>query len=226
MNFEIIFKNNIADYIKKIIEKIKDISNFEPIIQLINVNYIDDKNILLEQLKKRYDNLISNEIGSLTNEKLVEAIHVIAKLAIMNYNYGPQDKKEKKLDFINRRIKRKLDKKVISLIYIEILNLGFNKRNKNNKIDEGEENKDNKIENVQEYSNIDFNDLKTFIFEEFSKNVNEINNKDNIYNHIENLIKLIDCLEGKNEKGNVDNQNMNKEENEKNINEFLEINEK
>ena len=48
MNFEIIFKNNIADYIKKIIEKIKDISNFEPIIQLINVNYIDDKNILLQ----------------------------------------------------------------------------------------------------------------------------------------------------------------------------------
>ena len=172
MNFEIIFKNNIADYIKKIIEKIKDISNFEPIIQLINVNYIDDKNILLEQLKKRYDNLISNEIGSLTNEKLVEAVHVVAKLAIKNYIYGPQDKKEKKLDFINRRIKRKLDKKVISLIYIEILNLGFNKRNKNNKIDEGEENKDNKIENVQEYSNIDFNDLKTFIFEEFLKNFN------------------------------------------------------
>ena len=100
--------------------------------------------------------------------------------------------------------------------------MAFNKRNKNNKIDEGEENKDNKIENVQEYSNIDFNDLKTFIFEEFSKNVNETNNKDNIYNHIENLIKLIDCLEGKNEKGKVDNQNMNKEENEKNINEFLE----
>ena len=222
MNFEIIFKNNIADYIKKIIEKIKDISNFEPIIQLINVNYIDDKNILLEQLKKRYDNLISNEIGALTNEKLVEAVHVVAKLAIMNYIYGPQDKKEKKLDFIIRRIKRKLDKKVISLIYIEILNLAFNKRNKDNKIDEGEENKDNKIENVQEYSNIDFNDLKTFIFEEFSKNVNETNNKDNIYNHIENLIKLIDCLEGKNEKGKVDNQNMNKEENEKNINEFLE----
>ena len=100
MNFEIIFKNNIADNIKKIIEKIKDISNFEPIIQLINVNYIDDKNILLEQLKKRYDNLISNEIGSLTNEKLVEAVHVVAKLAIKNYIYGPQDKKEKKLDFI------------------------------------------------------------------------------------------------------------------------------
>ena len=129
---------------------------------------------------------------------------------------------KKKLDFINRRIKRKLDKKVISLIYIEILNLAFNKRNKDNKIDEGEENKDNKIENVQEYSNIDFNDLKTFIFEEFSKNVNETNNKDNIYNYIENLIKLIDCLEGKNEKRKVDNQNMNKEENEKIINEFLE----
>ena len=218
MNFEIIFKNNITEYIKKLIEKIKDISNFEPIIKLINIKNIEDKNIFLEQLKKRYDNLISNEIGAFTNEKLIEAVHIVAKLAIMNYIYGPQDKKEKKLDFINRRIKKKLDKKIIPLIFIEIINLIFNKGNRDNKTGEGEErNIDAKIEEEEEeYMHIDFNDLKTFIFDEFSKKLDDLND-------IENIIKLIDCLEGKNENKKEDNQNINQTDSdkEKNVNEFL-----
>ena len=223
MNFEIVFKNNINDYIKKIIEKINGVSDFEPIIQLINIKDIDDKNILLEQLKKRYDNIISNEIGALTNGKLERAVHVVAKLAIMNYIYGPQDRK---LEFINRRIKRKLDKKVISLILIEIMNLAFTKRNKDNKIEEGEENniEDQTEEDEEEYANVDFNELKNFIFDEFSINVNETNDKDNIKNDIGNIIKLIDCLEGKKEAGKIDVQNIkekDKENDKKNINEFL-----
>ena len=222
MNFEIVFKNNINDYIKKIIEKINNISDFEPILQLINIKDIDDKNILLEQLKKRYDNIISNEIGALTNGKLEKAVHVVAKLAIMNYIYGPQDRK---LEFINRRIKRKLDKKVIPLILIEIMGLAFNKRNKDNKIEEGEENNiEDQTEDEEEYAKVDFNELKFFIFDEFSKNVNETNDKDNIKNDIENIIKLLDCLEGKKESGKIDAQNIkekDKENDKKNINEFL-----
>ena len=147
MNFEIIFKNNISDYIKKIIEKIKDISNFEPIIKLINIKYIDDKNILLEQLKKRYDNLINNEIVTITNKKLEEVVHVIAKLTLMNYIYG------KKFEFINRRIKRKKDKKVIPLIYIEIINLIYNKKSKDNKREEEEENNIEDITEEEEETN-------------------------------------------------------------------------
>jgi len=155
-------------------------------------------------LKKGYDNLISNEIGTLTNEKMKEVVHVVAKLAIINYIYGPQDRKEKKLEFINRRIKRKLDKKIIPLIFIEIINLIFNKGYKDNKAeDRGEKDNDERIEDEEEYAHIDFNDMKTFIFEEFSKKLE--NNND-----IENIIKLIDVLEGKNEKGKVDNQ-INKE---------------
>ena len=37
MNFETIFKDNIAEYIKKFIEKIKDIPNFNTVIKLINI---------------------------------------------------------------------------------------------------------------------------------------------------------------------------------------------
>ena len=52
MEFESIFKENIADYINKLFEKIKKISNFEKIIKLINVKNLSDKNILLDSLKK------------------------------------------------------------------------------------------------------------------------------------------------------------------------------
>ena len=203
MKFELIFKYNLAEYIKKLIDKIKAISNFEPIIKLINLDYIEDKNILLEQLKKRYDLILSNEIGALTNEKLVEAVHVVAKLAIMNYIYEPQ---EKKLEFINKRIKRKLEKKIITLIFFEIINLVYNKRNKDNKIEKGEEkNSDEKTEMEEEYENIDFNELKKFIFDEFSK---KIENK----NDIVNIIKLINCLEGTGEKKKDNNQNINQKD--------------
>ena len=214
MNFELIFKNNIGDYIKKIIEKIKEISNFEPIIQLINFKNIEDKNIILEPLKKRYDNLISYHIGELTGEKLVEAVHIVARIAIMNYIYGPQDKKDKKLEFINRRIK-KLDMTIIPLIFIEIINLIFNKRNKDNKIEDEEEKNNEKTEEDEKYTNIeDFNDLKSFIYNEFSNKLDD-------QNDIENIIKLIDCIEGKNENLKVNNQNINEKVREENINEFL-----
>ncbi len=201
MGFEIIFKYNIEKYIKKLLEKIKDISNFEPIIKLFNIKNVIDKNIFLEQLNKRYDMLLSNEIGKLTNEKFKEAVHIVAKLSIINYIYEPQEKKEKKLEFINRRVKGRLDKKITLLIFIEIINLILNKGNK---------------EEEEEYTHIDFNDLKTFIFDEFSKKL-----EDN--NDIENIMKLIDCLEGKNEKGQINNQIINEKSNDdyKNINEFL-----
>ena len=65
MNFEIIFKDYISDYIKKIIEKIKNIQDFDTIIKLINIKNLKNKNVYLEQLKKQYVNIISNDIGLL-----------------------------------------------------------------------------------------------------------------------------------------------------------------
>ena len=185
INFENIFKHYIDEYIRTLFEKIKDISNFEPIIKLFNIKYIEEKDFFLIELEQRYNDLIRYKIGILTNEKLKEAVHIVARISIINYIYGPQ------LDFINRKIKNRLNKKIISLIYIEIINIIFNKVN----------------EEEEDYAHIDFNGLKTFIFDEFSKKM-----EDN--NDIENIIKLIDCLEGKNETENDKDKN-------KNINEFL-----
>ena len=167
MNFEKIFKDNISEYIKKFIEKIKDIQNFDTVIKLINIKNIENKNIYLESLKKRYDNIISNEIGLLSDENLKEAVHVVAKIAIINYIY---EAKDKKFDFINKKIK-KLDKRVIPLIFIEIINRCFNKEDKDNKNEEEEEENADENENKiieEEDKDIDFNEMKKLIFDEFS----------------------------------------------------------
>ena len=210
MKFEIIFKDSISDYIKKLIEKINNIHNLDTVIQLINIKNLENKNIYLESLNKRYDNIISNEIGLLTDEKLKEAIHVVAKIAIFNYVYETE---KKKFDFIKSRINRL--GKIVPLIFIEIINLCFNKVDKESNEEENENNSIDESENKvieEEDKDIDYNEMKKFIFEEFSK---KLNNEEDI----DNIINLIDCLEGKNKK--KDNINEKNKEKETIINEFL-----
>ena len=210
MKFEIIFKKNIGEYINKIVSKIKDIYNFDKIIKLININNIEDKKIFLDALKKKYDNIIKNEIEFLTDEKLNIAVKVVAKLAIINFIY---EIKGKKVDFINKKIK-KLDKNIIPLIFIEIMKIYINKDDKKNKQeDEENDSEENQIKTVEkEDENIDFKELKDYIFEEYSNKLDDI--KD-----IDNIINLIDCLEGKSQNGQElkksDNENIGLENNEK-----------
>ena len=45
MEFELIFKDNIFDYIRKFMDKIKTISNIDAVIKLINIKNIVDKNL-------------------------------------------------------------------------------------------------------------------------------------------------------------------------------------
>ena len=200
MDFEKIFKDNISEYIKKFFEKIKNIQNLDTIIKLINIKKIEKKDLYLDSLKKRYDIIISDKIGSLENEKLNEAVYVVAKIAIISYVYR---EKKKKFEFIKKLIKE-LDRKVIPLIFIEIINLCFNKEDKD---DEKEVEEDNDIDGEEkkkrkevEDQDIDFKEMKEFIFTEFSNKL--VNEKD-----IENIINLIDCLEGKNKKKKEENIN-------------------
>ena len=157
-------------------------------MKLINLENIKDKNIYLKPLKLKYDNLISNEIGLLTGDKLKEAVYVVAKIAILNYVY---ENESKRISFINERVK-KLDKNIISAIYIEIIKISFNKE-KGEKKDDGDNiNIDtNEIQEKEDYDEkncIDFSRIKTFIFDEFS---NKLENEDDI----DSIINLVDCLE-------------------------------
>jgi len=210
MNFEYIFRGYIAEYIKKFIDKVKDISNFYTVIKLINIKNIKNKNIYLDSLKKGYDNIVSNEIGLLTEEKLNEAIHLVAKIAIINYSYESKEPKEKKFEFINKRI-NKLDNRLILLIYIEIINLCF-------KDEEKEGNEDNIIDEnqnkIKEEERIDYKEMKNFIFENISKKLaNE--------NDIDNFINLLDFFEGKDKKKEDSIIFRNETDGEKKINEFV-----
>ena len=202
MNFEIIFKDSITDYIKKFMGKIKNISNFDAVMKLININNIEDKSFYLKQLRTKYDNIISNEIGLLTDEKLKEAVHIVSKIVILNYIYETE---KKKFDFINEKIKMLDNKNIIPLIFIEIINICFNKEDKNDNkneiknIDEFE----NKIVMIdEEYKDKDFDKLKQFIIDEFSSKIESEEN-------IKNILNLLDCLEKIDKKNKEDDYMIN-----------------
>jgi len=137
MNFENIFKDHINEYIKKIIEKIKNIQDFSKIFKLINIESLENKNVFLYLLNKHYDSIIINEIGLLSKSKLEEAINTSAKMAIINYIYDTKNKK----DFLEKRIK-KFDRKIFHLILIEIINICLNKNHNDNNTGEEEEEKE------------------------------------------------------------------------------------
>ena len=214
MNFEIIFKENISEYINKIMSKIEDIDNLEKIIRLINIKNITDKNIFLDSLKKIYDSKIRDEIVLLTGQKLNEAVKVVAEIAIINYIH---ENEQKKLNFIINRIK-KLDKDIVPLILIEIMKICINKEAKKNEANEEEGIEIEEEE--EEYKYINYKNIKDFIFKEFAKKVENEND-------IDNIIKFIDCLEGKDKNNDkkTDNKYNNKEDNiiknNENINDFL-----
>lgn len=119
MKFELIFKENISEYINKIISKITNIQDFETIIDLINIDKLEDTNSFLDSINKKYEKVIKNEIGRLEDEELNKAVKVVAKLVIINYIYNTDEKR--KTDFANNKIK-KLNKKIIPLVYIETIN--------------------------------------------------------------------------------------------------------
>ena len=116
LRFELIFKNNIIEFLNKIISKIKNISNFDTVIEIININLIPD-NITqyYNLLKDKYDNIIKKYIESLKIEdELNEAIKILCKFISKIFLY------EKNCDILEERI-NKLDNKIKLLIYYELI---------------------------------------------------------------------------------------------------------
>ena len=254
-HFESVFKDNLHGYISKITSKIKTISNFEDVIKLINIKKIDDKKIFFDSLKKRYD-IIKKEIETLKGEDLKKARKVIVDLAILNYIY---EEKRQKLNFIKNIIK-KLPKKIIPLIYIDILKIYIDKEKEKQKKKKEEEERKNKKgeekkkeeveiegreekerkkekekkkkekkkkkeeeeeeEEKEKEKETDLTEMKKFIFEEF---VNKVENEEDI----DNILRLIDCLESQSKpnKGDaiIEINEKKQEENERTLNEFLKI---
>ena len=225
MGFESIFKDKLPEYIKKIMDKIKTIKNFIPTIELINIDNLDNKNLFLDILNKKYESIIVNNIQNLKGQDLKEAIDAIVQITLKNYIYKEA---QERFEFIENQIKN-LDKSIIADIFIEIINVLYNKNDKEDenrdKEDNSEEEKNNKEEksNEDENSNEEENDkfceLRKYIIDEFSKNMN--NSSD-----INNIIKLINTFKGNNkindkENNQNDNPTEKEDKNTKIINEIL-----
>ena len=114
LEFEIIFKYNITEFLKKMVSKIRNISNFGTIIDLISFKKISQINDYLSLLNNKYELVIKRKIDSLKGKKEKEAIKIIGKFFDLLYING------KNFKFIEDKID-KYDKKVIPYIYHELL---------------------------------------------------------------------------------------------------------
>jgi len=64
-----------------------NISNFNTVIHFINIKNNESKNLYFDLLNKRHDNIISKGIRLLTDSKINEEVHIVAKIAFYNYIY-------------------------------------------------------------------------------------------------------------------------------------------
>ena len=194
LDFETIFKDKTIEFLNKIISKIKNISNFGIILEIIDIKKISEIDEFFTQIKNKYEN-IKIQIDSLTDNELNQAVKVLAKFFDLVYIH------EKSCNFMEKKI-NELDKRISSLIYKELM-----------RICEGDEYKEmkefiyskylNKLENVDNIidfiDGLDSKDKITFL-EKLMKKCQFT--KEEYYSKNEN--KKIDLLYELNEKGKLE----------------------
>jgi len=106
------FEENITEFINKIISKIKDISTFYTIIELIDVKLIEKKKeYYFNLLKEKYELIIKNQIQSLKeDDKLNQTVKILSEFISKIFL------EEGDNSFLDEKIV-KLDDKIKSLIY-------------------------------------------------------------------------------------------------------------
>ena len=116
LKFEKIFKDNITEFLKVMISKINNISNFGTIIDLINIKNFSkiELNYYFTELNDKYEKFVKKQIESLTGEQLKEGVKIVVKYFDLKFI------RDKNCKFIGDKI-NKLNKKIGSLIYYELL---------------------------------------------------------------------------------------------------------
>ena len=113
--FEIMFEENIIEYLIKIISKIEDIWTFSTVIELIDIKSIEKrKNDYYNLLKDKYESIIKNQIKSLEGEELNKAVIILSEFISRIFL------EEDNNSFLDEKI-GKLDDKIKSLIYNELM---------------------------------------------------------------------------------------------------------
>ena len=196
LKFEIMFKENIIEYINKIVSKIKDISTFGTVMELIDTNNIGKrKNDYYNLLNEKYVFIIKDEIRYLEGEELNKAVKILSEfISRIFLDVGNNN-------FLDERI-RQLDYKIKSLIYNELI-----KTYNDKKYDKMKQylydifiNKLDDIDNIIKL----IDSLKDEDKKEFLKNImNKCEfTKEEFYSNFEN--KKIKFLCNLNEKGKLD----------------------
>ena len=113
LEYEDIFKNNMVKFIDTMINKIKDISSFDTIIDLIRVDKIEEKaKEYLEKLKNKYELIVKPEIEKLSDDKLKRPVEIIAKFEKLIFE------QENNKDFLENNINKL---KICPLIYNQLM---------------------------------------------------------------------------------------------------------
>ena len=115
LNFETMFKENITEFLNKIISKIEDIPTFGTILELITVSRIENKKkYYYDLLKEKFEYIIKNQIKILEGKKLDEAVKIISEFISRIFLEDNTN------EFLEEKI-GKLDDKIKSLIYNELM---------------------------------------------------------------------------------------------------------
>ena len=116
LNFESMFEENITEFINKILSKIKDISTFGTVMELIDIKRIEKKKkIYYDLLKEKYELIIKNQIQLLKEkDKLNQAVKILSEfISRIFLEEGDNSFLEEKIG--------KLDDKIKALIYNELM---------------------------------------------------------------------------------------------------------
>ena len=113
LEYEDKFKDNMVKFIDLMINKIKDISSFDTVMNLIRIEKIQDKVIeYIEKLKSKYEIIIKPEIEKLDPKKIKEPVKIIAKFEKLIFD------REKNTDFLKDHID---NLKINFIIYNELI---------------------------------------------------------------------------------------------------------
>ena len=169
MNFEIIFKDKIEDYLLKLSDKIKKIQDFDSILKLVNEKNLEEKQKInyLNLLKRIYNSLIQ-EKKLYENEGLEKNIKVLSNLT--NFLYI----NEKNLEFLKQNIGA-LETKIKNKIYIELIHICNEQQyNKMKEFIEAQFLNSLNLEHLNEFNdfiknlkNVDYDNLLTQINEKY-----------------------------------------------------------
>ena len=203
LNFEIMFKENLEEFLNKIISKIEDFATFGTVIEIINVTRIEKKKKdYYDLLKEKYELIIIYQIKQLKEEdELNKAVKILSEFISRIFL------EEGNNSFLDEKI-GKLDDKIKLLIYNKLLITYNDKKYEKMKqyIYDIFLNKLDDIDNITKLIDSLSNEAKKEFLDELMKKCEFT--KEEFYSNSKN--KKINLLCYLNEKGKLENNYNNK----------------